>query len=141
MMKEDSVHRTSQHNSALYLQNDIYNHTQFGDNQPLNLNSLLSKLQGQVSNSQWYQFGLALGVPKKALNELEQYSQDARLIEMLDCWLKHHPGRPTWQEVAEAQRKIDSYQLNDDMEEYSKQTHSYCDNNYIIHAFILFQVV
>jgi hypothetical protein len=73
---------------------------------PPNLNSLLQHLlHGQVT-SKWYQFGLALGVPKEILNQLTDYSEEDSLVELLDYWLKHHPNQPTWQEVSNAQDKI-----------------------------------
>ena len=83
----------------------------FLEETPLNLNSLIHKLQGQV-NTQWYQFGLAIGVPQEILEQLNHYSEYDCVVEVLDYWLKHHPGQPTWQEVADAQRKTtEVYQL------------------------------
>ena len=73
---------------------------------PLDLNSLLYKLQDQV-NIQWYKLGLAIGVPKEILEQLKDYTKEDRLVELLDYWLKHHPGQPTWQEVADAIRKVE----------------------------------
>ena len=56
--------------------------------------------------SKWHQFGLTLGVPRKILDQLTDYSEEDSLIEVLDYWLKHHPNQPTWQEVVDAQDKI-----------------------------------
>jgi hypothetical protein len=67
--------------------------------------SLVDALRGQVS-SKWYTFGLALGVPKQLLNQLEHHSDEECLIEVLDYWLKHHPGKPTWKEIMDAKNRI-----------------------------------
>ena len=77
--------------------------------EPPTLSSLLHELQGQTT-SQWYQFGLALGVPKEILEQLTNYSEEDCIVELLDYWLRHHPGQPTWQEVADAQKHAESYQ-------------------------------
>ena len=69
------------------------------------LNNLVYILQGQVS-SQWYSFGLALGAPKEMLNQLKYHSNEECLVEVLDYWLRHHPGKPTWQEIMEARNKL-----------------------------------
>ena len=118
-MQEDSNH-SLQHNNMELQNDDIY--TLIGEDQPPDLNSLLNKLQDQVPNSQWYQFGLALSVPKQTLDQLEEHPEDSRLTELFDYWLKNHQGRPTWQEVAEAQRRMDFYQPADcvDSEQYSE---------------------
>lgn len=75
---------------------------------PLNLNSLLQKLQGCISK-QWYQFGLLLGIPMDVLEGFNLYSEDDCLVEVLDHWLKNHPGKPTWQQITDAQRKIRTF--------------------------------
>ena len=77
---------------------------------PPDLNSLLHTLKGKIS-SNWYNFGLALGVPKAILDQLLDYSEEDSLIEVLDYWLSHHPQQPTWQEVANAQDKINNTML------------------------------
>ena len=87
-----------------------YYHNNIGETQSCNLkHSLVHALQGQIS-SQWYSFGLAIGVPKQILNQLKHYSDEECLVEVLDYWLKHHPGKPTWQEVVEAKNRIMSAQ-------------------------------
>ncbi len=79
-----------------------------GDSQFCNLkHSLVRALRGQVS-SKWYTFGLALGVPKQLLNHLEHHSDEECLVEVLDYWLKHHPGKPTWKEIMDAKNRIAS---------------------------------
>ena len=67
--------------------------------------SLVHALQGQVS-SKWYSFGLAIGVPKQVLNQLKHDSDEDCLVEVFDYWLRHHPGKPTWQEVMEAKNRV-----------------------------------
>ena len=81
----------------------------YSEIQPLDLNSLLSRVQDQIPNYQWYQFGLALGVPKEVLDQLGEHSGDNCLTELLNYWLNNHKGQPSWQEVDEAQRRIDIY--------------------------------
>ncbi len=92
---------------------DIYG--QIGEDQPPDLNNLLSRLQNEVPNSQWYQFGLALGVPKEILDQIEEHAGDNCLTELLDYWLNNHKGQPSWREVDEAQRRIDC-----DRQQYSE---------------------
>ena len=70
------------------------------------MSNLLQKLKGQIT-SQWYEFGLKLGVPKDIVDQLNNYSDEDRTVEILDYWLRHHPGKPTWQEVAEAKKQVD----------------------------------
>ena len=67
--------------------------------------SLVCALRGQVSST-WYSFGLAIGVPKQVLNQLNYHSDEECLTEVLDYWLKHHPGKPTWQEIMDAKNRI-----------------------------------
>ena len=50
----------------------------------------------------WFQFGEALGVPNKITEQLVGYSEKDALVEVVDYWLKHHAGQPTWQEIADA---------------------------------------
>ena len=71
-----------------------------------NLDDLIYTLRGEIS-SKWYSFGLALGLPNEILNQLKDYSTEECLVEVLDYWLKHHQGNPTWQEIMDAKRKID----------------------------------
>ena len=80
---------------------------------PLDLKSLLQKLQGQISK-QWYQFGLALGLPMDVLEGFNLYSEEDCLVEVLDYWLKHHTTQPTWQEITNAQSKIESFNICED---------------------------
>ena len=59
----------------------------------------------------WYKFGLMVGVPKDILDSYLGYSSDQCLIELLDYWLRHHPGQLMWKEVAQTLREIKLHQL------------------------------
>ena len=80
---------------------------------PVNLKRLLEKLQGQISK-QWYQLGLTLGLPMDILEGFNLYSEDDCLVEVLDYWLKHHPGKPTWQVITDAQKKVEIFNTEQD---------------------------
>lgn len=80
----------------------------------LTLNNLLVKLQGRVS-SNWYNFGLAIGIPHAILEQLKDYSDKDALVEVLDYWLKNHlsrSGQPSWQDVAIALRRAGFNDIN-----------------------------
>jgi hypothetical protein len=83
---------------------------------PVNLKRLLEKLQGQISK-QWYQLGLTLGLPMDVLEGFNLYSEDDCLVEVLEYWLKHHPGKPTWQEITDAQNKVVTFNTEQDVGE------------------------
>ena len=122
--QKENNHRRAQHDDSIIIElqnDDFYSQINIDEQQPPDLNSLLNKLQDQVPNSQWYQFGQALQVPKEILDQLKEYSEDSRLMELLDYWLKNHQGRPTWQEVTEAQRRIEFYQQTNGVD---RQRHS-----------------
>ena len=74
--------------------------------EPITLSRLLQKFKGDIT-SQWYQFGLELRVPKDILDQLNSYSNEERTVEILDYWLRHHPGNPIWQEVVEAKKQAE----------------------------------
>ena len=74
-------------------------------NKPPDLNSLLYVLKGQMT-TRWYQFGLAIGIPIPFLKQLIDQPEENRLVELLDYWLRHHSDQPTWQEIMDAQNKI-----------------------------------
>jgi hypothetical protein len=99
---------------------DFYDHYCYNCNyfslnteEPITLSGLLQKLKGDIS-SQWYQFGLELRIPKDILDQLNSYSDEDRTVEILDYWLRHHPGNPTWQEVAEAKKQAELDNKGDD---------------------------
>ena len=73
----------------------------------LDLNSLLHRLKGDVVaiNSQWYLFGLSIGVPQDFLEKLKEYPENDRLVEVLDYWLRHH-SQPTWKEILDARKNL-----------------------------------
>ena len=76
----------------------------------MKLEDMLAKLRGKV-DSKWYQFGLAIGLPKEMLSQLVGYSNEDCLVEVLDFWLKHHPDQPTWKELADALEDLQDYEL------------------------------
>lgn len=57
-------------------------------------------------DSQWYWLGLAMEVPKTFLEQLKECPENQCLVEVLDYWLRNHPDKPTWQEIANAQKKV-----------------------------------
>ena len=74
------------------------------DSDSLNMEKLVAKVGDQVK-SQWYKFGQTIEVPKHFLDQLS--GEDIHcLTQVLEYWLRHHPGQPTWQEVADAQKKV-----------------------------------
>ena len=81
----------------------------------LNLDSLLIQLQAEVT-PKWYQFGEIAGVDKGTLNKYTEYPDNQCIIEVLDCWLRNHTGKPTWREVAEILRGIDLQKLASNIE-------------------------
>ena len=78
----------------------------------------------------WYQFGEALDIHKKVLEECSRYSSDQSLVEILDNWLRNHSGQPTWNEIAEALEEIGLKQLAFDIR-CVYETGSYYGNNYV----------
>lgn len=71
----------------------------------MNLDSLLIQIK-QEATQVWYPLGEAFGIEKKILDKFNTCSPEQSIIEMLDYWLRNHPGQPTWKEVAEALRNI-----------------------------------
>lgn len=61
---------------------------------------------GNEVKTQWYKFGEAIGVPRDYLDTLSGENESQCLKNVLDHWLRHHPGQPTWEEVGEAHEKI-----------------------------------
>ena len=90
---------------------------------PVNLNSLLLRLKGDLT-SHWHVFGLAIGIPKHILVELKSYPSEQRLVEVLDYWLKHSHGQPTWQQVLEAQEKVKFHQIAQNLVLDFEDTHN-----------------
>ena len=52
-----------------------------------------------------------IGVPKDVMDNYLGYPSNQYLIELLDYWLRHHPGQLTWKEVAQALREIKLHKL------------------------------
>ena len=80
----------------------------------LTLDNLLIQLRPQVT-SEWYKFGLALGVAEEVLNKYLGYPSEECIVEMLDNWLRNHGSKPTWKEVAKALKDIGLLQLAEDI--------------------------
>ena len=76
----------------------------------VNLDLLLILLKEELT-PRWYEFGLVVRVPKDVMDSYLGYPSDQCLIELLDYWLRHHPGQVTWSEVAQALREVKLYQL------------------------------
>ena len=51
------------------------------------------------------------------MKDLSSCGPDDRMVEMLDYWLRHHPTKPTWKDVAHILKKINLYQLADSLME------------------------
>ena len=81
----------------------------------LDLHSLLVRIHRQVS-SNWYRFGLALGVPEEIMKQLTDYSDKDALVELLDYWLNNHPSQPMWKEVDIALEEINCISVTNDLE-------------------------
>ena len=65
----------------------------------------------EVMTQRWYEFGSVIGVPTDVMNGYLGHPSDQCLIELLDYWLRHHPGQLTWREVAQALKKMQLYQM------------------------------
>ena len=59
----------------------------------------------------WYELGLVAGVPKEVMDTYLEYPSDQCLTEVLDYWLRHHPGQLTWKKVAQVLREAKFYHL------------------------------
>ena len=81
---------------------------------PVNLDLLLILLREELT-PRWYELGLVVGVPKDVMDGYLGYPSDQCLIELLDYWLRHHPGQLTWREVAQALREMKFYQLAEEV--------------------------
>jgi hypothetical protein len=72
----------------------------------LNLNTMLIQISSHI-NSKWYQFGLAIGVPKEVVDNFLGYPTEQCIVEVLDYWLRiQKECKPTWKKVAEGLRAI-----------------------------------
>ena len=80
----------------------------------LNLDSLLIQLKPEVT-SKWEQFASVVGLSQEVIIDLSNCGPDERMVEMLDYWLRHHPSKPTWREVAQILEELHLYQLADDL--------------------------
>ena len=65
--------------------------------------------------SEWYQFGVAVGITEEVLNKYHGYASEECIVEVLDYWLRNNDSKPTWKDVAEGLRVISLNQLADDI--------------------------
>ena len=79
----------------------------------LDLDMLLIQLKPQVV-TKWKQFAEAVGL-SNIIKELSQYSEDECIVEVFDQWLKSHPTKPTWRNVADVLNDIGLQQLAKDI--------------------------
>ena len=68
------------------------------------------KLNGRV-NTEWYEFGMALGISTEFLGTLISYPDMECMVELVDYWLRNHPDRPTWKEIVDALEEIHYYDV------------------------------
>ena len=65
------------------------------------------QLKAEVT-PKWYEFGVASGMEKETLDKIfliqKAWGQAVHHIEVLDHWLRNHPGSPTWGDIAEVLR-------------------------------------
>ena len=80
----------------------------------LNLDSLLIQLKPEVT-SKWELFARVVGLSQEVIKDLSNCGPDERMVEMLDYWLRNHPSKPTWREVAQILEELHLYQLADDL--------------------------
>ena len=78
----------------------------------LDLDSVLTRLNGQVK-AEWYQFGVAIGLPIEFLESLKSYHHVECMVELVDYWLNNHPDQPTWKEIADALEEIQEHGLTE----------------------------
>ena len=71
------------------------------------------QLKPQVIDK-WEQFAEAVGLGN-IIKQLSQYSPDECIVEVFDQWLKSHPTRPTWENVADVLTAIGLHQLARDI--------------------------
>ena len=97
------------------------------------MDSLLIQLQPEVTEK-WYQFGEAIGIQRDILDKYTSYPPDQNIIEVCDYWLRNHNGKPTWNEVAAALKRIGFQQLACGIEKVYKtgiQLRNHCIHDYV----------
>ena len=65
-----------------------------------------------MNSKLWYQFGMELGVPVDFLEALIGHPEDECMVELLDLWLRDHPGKPTWEEIEQVLHKLGEPKTN-----------------------------
>lgn len=80
----------------------------------LDLDSLLVQLRPVVT-PKWYEFGVAVGIPREILDKYSCYPPDKCIVEVLDFWLisgkESGDKKPTWRDVAKALEELELYKL------------------------------
>ena len=77
----------------------------------MDLNSLLIQLKPQVTQK-WKEFANVVGL-SNMIRELSRYSAEECIVEICDQWLKSHPTKPTWRDVANVVKEIGLDQLSE----------------------------
>jgi hypothetical protein len=77
----------------------------------LDLDSLLIQLKPQVTQK-WKEFANVVGL-SNMIKQLSRYSAEECIVEVCDQWLKSHPTKPAWRDVANVVRDIGLHQLAD----------------------------
>ena len=70
---------------------------------------MLNELRNKLDYHLWYQFGIELGVQKLFLDSIKSCPNYECMIELVDYWLRNHPGQPTWNEIKAALDKMTEY--------------------------------
>ena len=89
----------------------------------VDLDSLLMLLKEELA-PKWYDFGLVVGVPQELMDSYSGYPPDQCLTEVLDYWLRQHPGEMKWTEVADALKAVQLNQLAEKAQKLSAQKFS-----------------
>ena len=51
---------------------------------------------------------MAIRVPKDILEDLKGYDESQCMIELADYWLRNHPTKPTWSEISDATKHLNT---------------------------------
>ena len=72
------------------------------------------QLHPQVT-SKWQEFGIAIGMNDELLNNLQEYSSQENLQQVLGYWIKNNSTEPTWNDLVEILKEIELYTLAEDV--------------------------
>ena len=79
-----------------------------------NLDNVLVCIGSQVT-PKWYQFGQALGIKKKVLDNYISNSEEVSIVKVLDYWIRNYHEEPTWKAIADALREIELTRLAEEI--------------------------